>query len=174
MKKKNNQKGFTLAEALIAVLIILMVSAIVAAGIPAAKNAYEKVTVTANAQVLLSTAASALRDELGTASDVEESETGVTYYSSKTGSNARIYTDDEGTIRLENYIGYDEDALDSTSRVLVNEQTSTPDLYVTFDEIVVGETAAAVKALRVIRKSTDEPIISLEEYVIHFVARSSN
>lgn len=170
MKKKNNKKGFTLAEALIAVLILLMVSATVAAGVPAAKRAYEKVTVSANAQVLISTAASALRDELGAASDVKQSESGVTFYSAKTGSNARIYTDDAGVVMLENYIGYDEGAPESTARVLVNEQTSTSDLYVTYDSIEVGTAAAVVKNLRVMRKSTGERMIFLEEYVIHFMA----
>ena len=173
MKRKNRQKGFTLAEALIAVLILLMVSAVVAAGVPAAKRAYEKVTVSANAQVLISTAASALREELGTASDVEESGTGVKFYSSKTGSSARIYTDGDGVIMLENYISYDGEVPESTVRALVNKQTSTPDLYVTFEGIDVGETAATVKDLHVTRESTGERVISLEEYVIHFMARSS-
>ena len=36
MKKKLNNKGFTLAETLAAVIILLLVSAIVAMGVPAA------------------------------------------------------------------------------------------------------------------------------------------
>ena len=53
--KLHNRKGFSLAETLMAVLILLMVSAVVAAGIPMAREAYEKAVDAANAQTLLST-----------------------------------------------------------------------------------------------------------------------
>ena len=43
IRKLRSNDAFTLAETLLAILILLMVSAIVAAGIPVAKNAYEKV-----------------------------------------------------------------------------------------------------------------------------------
>lgn len=66
-KKLKTASGFTLAETLLAVLILLMVSVIVATGIPAAKNAYEKVVMASNAEVLLSTTISSLRNELGAA-----------------------------------------------------------------------------------------------------------
>ena len=70
LRKLNQKAGFTLAETLVTILILLMVSSIVAGGIPAATNAYYKAVDGANAQVLLSTAATALRDELGTARDI--------------------------------------------------------------------------------------------------------
>ena len=54
-KKLHSSKAFTLAETLLAVLILLMVSTIVATGIPVARNAYEKVVLASNAEVLLST-----------------------------------------------------------------------------------------------------------------------
>ena len=70
-RKLNNKKGFTIAEMLVAILILLMVSSIVATGIPVAREAYEKVVLTSNAEILMSTAISALRNELGTAKDIE-------------------------------------------------------------------------------------------------------
>lgn len=85
VKKWKNRKGFTLSEVMIATLIILMVTAIVAQGIPLAQRAYVKVVDSANAQVLLSTTATVLRDELGTASMVETAASSVTYASGKTG-----------------------------------------------------------------------------------------
>ena len=94
-RKLNSRGGFTLAETLLAVLILLMVSVIVATGVPVAKNAYEKVVVAANAQVLLSTAVNTLRDELGTAWDVEvveegETEPKIKYFCADTGARAEI------------------------------------------------------------------------------------
>ena len=56
MKRLNSRTGFTLAEVLITVLILLMITAVVAGGMPVAANAYYKVVDAANAQVLLSTA----------------------------------------------------------------------------------------------------------------------
>ena len=81
-KKIKSRAGFTLAEVLMAVLILLMVSAVVAAGIPSAISAYRKVTDAANAELLLSTTMTCLRDELGTASDIDVSGTTITYTNS--------------------------------------------------------------------------------------------
>ena len=85
-KKLKTASGFTLAETLLAVLILLMVSVIVATGIPAAKNAYEKVVLASNADALLSTTISSLRNELG-AAKISKPESGgapityISYYS---------------------------------------------------------------------------------------------
>ena len=62
-RKHHAIHGFTLAETLLAVLILLMVSSIVAAGIPSARRAYEKVVLASNAEVLLSTTITTLRHE---------------------------------------------------------------------------------------------------------------
>ena len=111
LQKLNSQAAFTLAETLITVLILLMVSAVVAGGVPAAANAYAKAVDAANAHVLLSTTVDALRSELSTAWDVENlksdeaGEKGITYYSSATGSQAKIYiSDSDGKIMLQEYV----------------------------------------------------------------------
>ncbi len=82
---QRRRAGFTLTEMLMTTLILLMVTAIVAAGIPVAVNAYQKVLNAANAQLLLSTTISRLQEELSTAvevwTDTESSGTTVTYYS---------------------------------------------------------------------------------------------
>ena len=100
--KIRNRKGFTLAETLLAVLILLLVSSIVAAGMPAAKQAYEKVVLASNAELLLSTAVATLRDELGTAWDVQEVAGGVTYFSADTTNRSKLYVE-SGTIKLYEY-----------------------------------------------------------------------
>lgn len=86
-----DSRAFTLAEALVAILIMLMVTSIVAAGIPSARNAYERVVKVSNAELLLSTTASALRNELTTAGHVEIIDDSITYYNNDTGIVTRIY-----------------------------------------------------------------------------------
>ena len=71
MKRLRSKRGFTLAELMIAMLILSMVTAVAAGGIPVAINAYTKVVETANAQMLLSTTMTKLREELGTASEIK-------------------------------------------------------------------------------------------------------
>ena len=108
-RKLNQQNGFSLAEMLVAILILLMVSSVVAGGVPAASNAYSKAVDAANAQVLLSTAATALRDELGTAKNVSIEETTIRYYSADNGNYSELTVDgsDEKkpVILLTSYLG---------------------------------------------------------------------
>ena len=124
MKKKmklHGQSGFTLAETLLAVLILLMVSTIVASGVPAARNAYEKVVLGSNAQVLLSNAVHALRYELGTAAEVtvDVDGTTITYISANTGAQSQISLNDENGIMLREY--YDPKTSSPEPRRLVSE-----------------------------------------------------
>ena len=62
-----DRRGFTLAETLLALLILLLATAVTATGLPVAIRAYHDVVDAANAEVLLSTTMTALRDELGSA-----------------------------------------------------------------------------------------------------------
>lgn len=144
MKRKlRSKRGFSLAETLLAVLILLLVSLIVANGVPAAKEAYEKVVIGANAKVLLSTTIATLRDELATARDVRVSSDGktITYFSADRGATSRIYLskeDDHDVIMLQEYLtlkpGSDTEYLPSASpRPLVPRKAATGDMYVTFD-----------------------------------------
>ncbi len=92
-QKLNNRKGFSLTELLVAILILSMVSSVVAGGIPVAKEAYEKITLSANAQVMLSTTISALRNELCTASDVKTGSISVTgTFTEGSGTVIRYYS----------------------------------------------------------------------------------
>ena len=68
-QKLNSRAGFSLMELLLATIILMLVSLIVASGIPVAREAYEKVVLKANAEVFLSTTISTLRNELGMAQD---------------------------------------------------------------------------------------------------------
>lgn len=153
--KKRSSAGFTLAETLMAILILMMVSVIVANGVPAARNAYDKVVVGANAKVLLSTTISALRDELSTALpppgqdriDVDSVNKSITYFSADDGATAKIYLADN-IIMLQEYI--DDNPIPSTSgtaallrnvepRALVAKKAATADMFVRFSEVSLSK-----------------------------------
>lgn len=59
--------GFTLVELLATMAILLLVGSIAATGIPVAQKAYTVAVDMSNAQILLSTCATSLRDELSVA-----------------------------------------------------------------------------------------------------------
>ena len=135
-RKLQSSKAFTLAEMLLAVLILAMVSVIVATGIPVARNAYEKIVLSSNAEVLLSTTVSMLRNELGTAQDVvvptEEPMTTITYYNLTRGASSKILlsNDDKKEIMFQRYITADYPVVP-----LISSKTATADLYVTYDSV---------------------------------------
>jgi hypothetical protein len=131
------------------VLILLMVSGVVAGGIPAAVTAYGKAVDAANAQVLLSTTVNALRAELCTAKDIHTDETNpekaLIYISPFTGSKTKLYlgtseTDDDNTeemIFVQDFLKFDESGAQSGDnnkpRRLVTKSAATKNLEVTFE-----------------------------------------
>ena len=110
LKVRRSYTGFSLGETLIAVAILVIITA---ASLPAAVHVYRNAVDAANAQVLLSTTVNALRDELSTAWDVKKDSSdskGIIYKSSDTGSQSKITVgqdpdvDSSQTIMLEEYI----------------------------------------------------------------------
>lgn len=104
LKKPNSSAGFTLAETLIAVVILVMITA---AAMPAAVSAYRNAVDAANAQVLLSTTVNALRSELSTAwnVDVDADGTTITYHSADTGDESVISLESDSIMLQEYAIG---------------------------------------------------------------------
>jgi len=109
--------------------------------VPVARNAYEKVVVAANAQLLLSTTATALRDELGSAWDVKINEAtttnddgttkvekSVSYFSADTGALSELYKDSTGILLKEYNVvaGINTDDAEGVlnSRLLVSKEAS--------------------------------------------------
>lgn len=144
--KIKGKSGFTLAETLLAVLIMLMVSAIVVAGIPAAKNAYENVVLGSNADVLLSTAISSLRNELGIAKNIKVNGNEIQYYNEARGAISKIRLGNDpsnssisNTILLQRYAkeeGDDGIGINGPEERLVSGIASTDKLYVTYRSVV--------------------------------------
>ena len=183
-RRLKNQVGFSLAETLLAVLIMRLVSVIVANGIPLAKNVYDNVIVGANAQVLLSTTITALRNELGTAKDVEPSADGtsVTYYSASISAMSQIYMGpadsnapgsvNPDTIKLQPYIDPETGVpiQADTARDLVTRSASNRNLYVTYTEIEKSGDIVTITGLSVSRKSdTGSPLAHLDTLNIRII-----
>ncbi len=163
-KKLHSGKGFTLAETLLAVLILLLVSGIVASGIPSAQRAYEKVVLASNARILLSTTTSALRSELGSAKDVEivtagkgeKADSVITYYNTGRNSSSKIYVNakdkEQPEIMLQRYFSAEKLSADyavtplvSDATPLVSDAAATADLYVTYDKVTYDKTTGIIK-----------------------------
>ena len=151
-RKLKNKSGFTLAETLLAVLILLLVSVIVANGIPVARNVYNNVIVGANAQMLLSTAVTALRNELGTARDVKTDSIGtyITYFNAEREAYSMIcLAEDSNIIQVEPYIvksdsGDISPVNGSKRHDLVSRAASNKDLYITYSKVKRDKNAMGV------------------------------
>ena len=166
---KDGKSGFTLAETLVALLILLMVTSVVAAGIPAASNAYTKVVDHANAQVLLSTTVTALRNQIEFSKDVHldpDDPTSHTLYftSSVNGSAASICNSDKGVILNEylDYTGDDENIKKLLSRPLVSDKAATKDLFLEYEGVSCSGEVVTFSGLKVIKKGTDTVLASVE------------
>lgn len=152
-KRLKSRHGFTLAETMLAVLILALVGVILATGVPVALNAYEKIVLTANAQAFLSTTVNALRDELGTAWGVQTDDTGtvITYYSADTGARSRIYlaTDSPAEIMLQENAAISELGIPDNAdaaRALVSDKATAglSRLYATYESVAYDRTSSTV------------------------------
>lgn len=177
-RRLGSRGGFTLAETLLAVLIMLLVSVIVATGMPAVTNAYNKVVLGANAKVMLSTAITALHDEIGTAWQVENPDndhTRLSYFNADKGANSVIFLGTDEAIWVQDYMPLDEENLihgtgakQGTAYHLVAEGKSdktrddyTTGMYVTYTSITWDENTGIVTigGLKVCKKSDKSTLV---------------
>ena len=69
-KRCKDRRGFTIGEMMMAVMILVIITGLVAGGLPLAGRVYKQVVDSANAQLLLGSTMTLLRDELETAKSV--------------------------------------------------------------------------------------------------------
>lgn len=153
--KIRETRAFTLAEALVAVIILLLVTVVVAGGIPAAASAYNNVVLASNAEMLLSTTASRLRNELSTAKDitVDEDNNCIQYYNEVFGSYSKIYLGDANANDAASDIMYQRYAADTdignvgadaVRLMSAVSSDSDKDLHVRFDSVGYNSTNGVV------------------------------
>ncbi|MBO4277269.1 MAG: hypothetical protein J5925_02580 [Clostridia bacterium] len=168
-RRLRSKKGFTLAEVFIALLIMLMVSAVVAAGIPAASKAYDKTVTAANAQTLLSTTLSCLRDELATASGVT-CDGGEIRYNGGSGGKRVIYNggDSAPGIHLCEYLGVSETGRD---RLLVSREVAGANLRASYESVSYTNGVVTFTGIKVFNGS--EEIAGIDSYSIKVISHIS-
>lgn len=176
-KLVESNRGFTLAETLLAVLILLLVSTIVATGIPAARNAYEKVVLASNAEVLLSTSISSLRNELGTAKilSTDSNNKYIVYENNVRGVPTRVFlapvdllrAGSPNTIWIKPEVGT---LTPNTEPIrLVSKEASTGDLYVTYEKVVFSNGIVTFTNLGVKRESSNEWLTKRDSFSVRIL-----
>ena len=178
IRRKMNLSGFTLAETLVAILIMLMVSSIVAAGIPAAVNAFTKAVDAANAQVLLSTTITALRNELGMAQDVKVDGKTVTYFNLDNQNYSTIVST-TSDITLKEFIGIQETSAGTDTpqpktrdRSLVSDSAKTHGMTVSYTGVTCDSKVITFSDLSVKKGEGDDEvtIASAPSFAIRFIS----
>ena len=163
LKRFKNSGGFTLSEVLIVVLILLLVSLVVAAGVPAALRSLQRVVDSANAQVLLSTTVTRLRDELSTARNVEVdagNNTKITY-TSETGSVSILTVEDKG-IWLQEYA--DVTDLDF-KHPLTSDSAANKNLFAVYEKAEYDKDSGliTITGLKAVRQSDETVTFTLDD-----------
>lgn len=186
VQKLKSNSGMTLAETLLAVLILLMVSSIVATGIPVAQNAYEKVILSSNAEMLLSTSLTALRGELSTAKHIRLNSssraTSIEFVRAEDSLKYTLknYTTEESNTPEGIYLFYNATDDDATtySRRLVSKASSTAashgDLYVTFDYVNISTSGNSkyltFHNIQVKHHGSDKSLTSVDDFSVRIIA----
>ena len=176
-RKVRERRGFTLAETLMTVLILLMVSVVMATGIPTAANALRRVVDCANAELLLSTTMTRLRSELGTARSVEAPSGTTIDFVRSDGSQTSIslepYSPTPGAgpapgVYLWEYKGVQViEGEDGYRHLLVSEAASNKNLYATYDSVEYADGVITFRKLEV--KKGTATLTSIDEFQVRVI-----
>ena len=180
-RKDNHSAGFTLMELLLTMFILMIVTTVVATGFPYAKDAYDKVVLAANAEVVLSTGMSTLRNELGTAQNVTVNGTTVTYYNTTRGAESQIFLGDDeqaNAAMLQRYAdaawqSFGDDAKTKAAR-LVAEETATQNMYVTYKSVKYENGIVTFEEFAVYRPGSETPLAETETFSIRVISEAGS
>jgi len=130
VKKKLNNKGFTLSETMMSLLILGLVIVITGGGIVVVKNSYQRITMKSHAQTLMSTSITKVSEDLRFAEDIDTDSADAAgsvespqFTNSETGYRTRFTNDiDKGIMRTYIY------GTNSRSERLLTDKTMTDGL----------------------------------------------
>lgn len=150
------QRGYSITELMVTMTILMLVTSIMATGAPAALRSYMGVVDASNAQILLSTTATRLRDELSMADpnqlDLDSKEL-ESFVSLETGYSVSFVFDNEGYLCKKEW-GATTTEGSATPTYLVPHKTAasaqaSQQLRATYDSIEYENGIFTVKNLRV-------------------------
>ena len=174
------KRGFTFAEVMVALLIMVLLATFVATSIPVAFTTYREVVGDTNAQVALSTTASALRDELGLAVSVK-TEGGTVLYQTGEGTWAKIENGTKGLVKHEYAdagpmgAGADLGTTDLIPSTMIVGASGGDDLRVQLSAdgsgayITYANGVFTVHGIQVFMGADETPIESIDEYKVKAV-----
>ncbi len=179
-KLKKVRAGFTLAETLIVVLILLIVSAIVGAAIPSAANVFAKTVDSANAQVLLSTTMTVLRDEFSTVKEISSiSTTEVSYKNDK--GNRKLQVVPKSTTYGSGITGpgiwvYPQSEAEGgygSPFLLVSAEAATSGMYVTLAlNTDVSDGVVKMTGIQVLKDGYGKPLAAEADYSVRIIGKA--
>lgn len=157
--RRNLKKGFTLVETLVTVIILLILTAVATRVISTAVSNYREIVDGANAQLLLSTTISELRDELTMSTEISCDEDNgyiISYTSSRTGDINTISNSANG-LWLTEYSGDEE-------RLLVSRHAANMNLKCSYETAAYENGIITISGLKV--KRGDLVLAELDEYKV--------
>lgn len=167
--KIRETKGFSLSELLVVVVIVTLLSIMIATGTDTAVRAYGRMTDETNAEVLLSTCVTMLRNELTTATEISvaDDKKSVSFKNVGTGYISVIRSgacSEEGSTDTAEKIWITE--YGTAEKQLISDITATNDLMVSFDSIEYSDGAVTVKELTVKKTGKNRALAVLPELII--------
>lgn len=163
LQARRAKAGFTLVETLMALLILVIMTGIVAMGIPVAYQTYTKAVDGSNAQVLLATTTNELRNEFSLAQDCQVVN-GTLYYLTGDGYWASLENSADG-IKKRVYMGREPGKNEDTAsaHLLVSAAAQTDALRVKFADsnaITFADGVFTVNGLQVVRKNDATAVLA--------------
>lgn len=98
-KKLASKRGFSLSEVLVTLAIMSLVGVAIGLGISAAGEAYNNITTGSNAEMLCTTLATELADELRFAEEISTGGNRLTFTSRRFGAGVSV-SSDEGRVQI--------------------------------------------------------------------------
>ena len=156
--KLKNKKGFSISELLMVVLILSLIIVILGGGLTVVLNAYNRITLKAEAQTLLSTAITQVSDEFRFASDIDTGDNGhVTFLSATQGCQV-YFTNDTSESKRGILIGNTVNTTDTAT--LLTDKTQTSGLYTEIDDYQYDDQSQTFDATITVRNSSGDKVVS--------------
>ncbi len=163
MNKLRNNKGFTVGEMLVVVLLLGIVMGFIAGGIPSVIRLFNRITDNGDAQVLLSTTTTCLRDELTTAKNITVEGTKISY-TNQYGDNCYISLDTNNPSLSGDGIYLNYAGGSSYSRLLVSREAASRSLHASYTSVSYSSGIITFTGLKVYRGSTE--LAGLDAYKV--------